>query len=91
MFKGRAPRLTKSQFIVLEAAAKAPSGAIGFAAGDRRGTRVGRVDELGRPWIIAYQNPEFFLASKKLLEATNERWVYRITDLGREALAANLR
>lgn len=78
--------LTETQSIILQAAAASPSGSVGFGAGDRRGTRVVNIDEMGRPWIIAYSTPEHFMVGRKLLERTNERFVYRITPAGRAAL-----
>ncbi len=79
--------LTATQSIILQAAAASPSGAVGFGAGDRRGTRVVKIDDMGRPWIIAYSSPEFFLAGRGLLAKSNEPYVYRITDAGRAAIA----
>lgn len=81
-------RLTKTQSIILRAAAGSSAGAVGFHAGDRKGTRVVRVDDLGRPWVKAYGNPEWFLKARGLLEQSNEHHVYRITAAGRAAVSA---
>jgi hypothetical protein len=78
--------LTSTQEIILRAAAVSPSGSVGFGAGDRKGTRVAKIDDFGRPWIIAYSCPEFFLEGRGLLAKGNEPFVYRITPAGREAL-----
>ncbi len=79
--------LTETQVIILEAANAPPTGSVQFGAGDRRGTRVIRVDDMGRPLIVAYSNPEWFLLGRGLLERANEPFVFRITDAGRAALA----
>lgn len=81
-----APGLTLTQTIILTAAADSPSGSVGFGAGDRNGTRVAKIDDMGRPWIIAYCTPEHFLLGRGLLSKDNERYVYRITDKGRAAI-----
>lgn len=78
--------LTETQVIILTAAAASPSGTIGFGAGDRRGTRVAGFDDLGRPWIKAYSNPEYWLLARGLLERANERHMCRITEAGRAML-----
>jgi len=85
----RPPRirgLTPTQAIILTVAAKSPTGSVAFGAGDRRGTRVSMVDDMGRPWITAYATPEFFLEGRGLLSKGNEPYVYRITDKGRAML-----
>ena len=92
----RAPRLAKmphikgltpTQVLILTAASSCSSGAVGFGAGDRRGSRVARYDDMGRPWIIAYSTPQYFLKGRGLLVQANEPHVYRITDAGRAMLA----
>lgn len=79
-------RLTRTQRIILDAAASSPTGSVGFGEGDRRGTRVSGYDDLGRPWVIAYQSPEYFMVARGLLERTNERHVYQITEKARAAV-----
>lgn len=86
----RMPRikgLTPTQVLILTVAARTASGSVGFGAGDRGGSRVARYDDMGRPWIIAYSTPQYFLKARGLLVQTNEPHVYRITDAGRAALA----
>jgi len=86
----RMPRikgLTPTQVLILTAAARSSSGAVGFGAGDRRGSRVAKYDDMGRPWIIAYSTPQYFLKCRGLLVQANEPHVYRITDEGRAMLA----
>lgn len=84
---GKQPKgLTRTQHIILDEAACSPTGSVVFARGDRKGTRIARVDELDRPVIVAYSSPEYFLVQRGLLEAANERHVYRITAAGRVAV-----
>lgn len=81
-------RLTRTQKIILEAAASNDRGLVRFGPGDRRGTRVVRLDGLGVPMIIAYAMPEYFLRARGLLAPYgNERHTYQITDAGRAAYA----
>jgi hypothetical protein len=82
-------KLTKTQTFILKAAAVSPTGSVGFYAGDRKGTRIARTDDLGRPWIVAYGSPEWFLCARKLLEKSNEPHVYALTDAGRAAFASD--
>lgn len=83
----RAQKLTPTQRIILEAAAKATDGVIVMGYPDRKGTRVARQDAMGHPIIIAYGSPEMFLKSRGFLEPSPARpHAYRITDLGRKAL-----
>lgn len=79
--------LTQTQRIILAAAAAAPTGRVGFYAGDRKGTRVARHDAAGTPWIIAYGRPEGFLKARGYLtrDGVNEPHVWRITDAGHAA------
>ncbi len=79
-------RLTKTQRIILCAAAQSPGGTVMFGEPDRRGTRIVGYDKLGCPVVIAYCSPEYFLLTRGMLERTNERYVFRITDAGRAAL-----
>lgn len=86
--KGTKPSgLTETQWIILDAAVNSPTGSVLFGAGDRRGTRVAGFDSIGRPVIVAYASPEYFLYSRGLMEKTNERFAARITDAGRAKLA----
>src|SRR5258707_571718 len=65
--KGQKPSgLTDTQYIILDAAERSPTGSVVFGAGDRRGTRVARIDDLGRPMIVAYSSPEYFLIARGL-------------------------
>lgn len=81
--KGPIPRgLTETQYIILRAAADAPGCAVRFLLGDRKGTRVVGWDDLDRPKIRAYGNPEYFLRTRGLLAPTDEPHVFRITDAG---------
>lgn len=82
--------LTKTQRIILLVARDAPGGLVKFGRGDRRGTRVASRDAMGVPLIIAYSHPEFFLKGRGLLAPGNAPHTYRITDLGRSALATAL-
>lgn len=85
--RGAPPRgLTRTQHIILEAATRSPSGSVVMGAGDRRGTRIVRFDDMDRPVVIAYANPEYFLLGRGLLAEANERYVYRITEAGRAML-----
>ncbi|MFA6966094.1 hypothetical protein [Bosea sp. (in: a-proteobacteria)] len=85
-------KLTATQRTILTAAAASPNGLVGFYAGDRQGTRVVRLDELGTPWIAAYSNPEYFLRGRGFLtkQGVNELHVFRITDAGRAAIGQTL-
>ncbi len=88
---GKTPRgLTRTQHIILDEACCSPAGSVVFARGDRKGTRVAGCDEMDRPIIVAYANPEYFLVTRGFLEAANERHVYRITDAGRAAVRGAL-
>lgn len=77
--------LTDTQYRILKAAAI--NGTVLFARSDRKGTRVVKFDELGRPVMIAYSNPEEFLVKRGLLEPGNERHSYRITEAGRSKIS----
>lgn len=78
--------LTPTQVIVLEAAAKSSTQSVGFARGDRKGTRVAAHDDIGRPWIIAYGYPATFLMTRGFLAKGNEPHVYSITPAGLDAI-----
>lgn len=87
----KTPRgLTQTQHFILDEASCSPTGSVVFARGDRKGTRCAGVDNLDRPIIVAYSNPEYFLLRRGLLQAGNEPHVYCITDAGRAALRGAL-
>ena len=85
----RKPRLTQTQKFILEVMSKHERGLAQFGAGDRRGTRVKSYGYLdGRPVIVAYGTPEWFLKARGLISSFgNEPFVYQITDAGRAALS----
>lgn len=78
---------TDTQRFILEAAAISPGGRVAFAAGDRKGTRIGWRETDGTPWIIAYGTPDYFLKGRGWIEPIPDRPnTYRITDAGRDAI-----
>lgn len=60
-------RLTPTQRFILKTAAANKKGMVGFAMGDRQGTRI-KFENKGTAYIAAYANPQFFLKCRGFLE-----------------------
>ena len=81
-------RLTKTQRLILGAAAQHRRGLVKFGPGDRVGTRIARYEGEDKvPVIIAYGYPAWFLKARGLLKpAGNDPNTYQVTDKGQDAV-----